>query len=368
MPGLYIHIPFCVRKCAYCDFYSVPGRLDLIDPYIDAVVAESHSYAGLSADTLYLGGGTPSLLGAAGLTKLLDGLRRNLDMSRLAEATIEVNPESTTGELLGMAKSLGFDRVSIGVQSLADSELRSVGRIHTAAQALTALKLAQEAGFPHISADVIVGLPGQDWQTLHTTMETLVNLGVAHLSVYCLSLEEGTPLAQAPPADLPSDDMQAELFDQAKLFLQDRGFDHYEVSNLARPGHRCRHNLNYWRGGAYLGLGPAAASHLDGRRFKNSPDLDAYLKSPGALKTDIEELRGTEKAAEEAMLRLRLLEEGVSASELIRRFGSRDSSAVLKRMDKLAAQGLLLKNDSEYRLPSHQVLISNPVLARVLGD
>ncbi len=368
MRGLYIHIPFCKRKCAYCDFYSVPERLELIETYIDAVVTESRSYTGLSGDTLYLGGGTPSLLGAAGLKKLLDGLRHNLDMSRLVEATIEVNPESTTSELLFMAKSLGIDRVSIGVQSLTEGELQSVGRLHTMAQALAAIKRAQEAGFPHISADVIVGLPGQDWQTLHTTLETLVNLGITHLSVYCLSLEEGTPLALAPPGDLPSDDMQASLFHQAKLFLQGSGFDHYEISNFACRGYQCQHNLNYWRGGEYLGLGPAAASHLDGKRFKNAPNLDAYLKNPGAIKTDVEELCATEKAAEEAMLRLRLLEEGVSADELIRRFGGQSSAPVLKRLDRLVTQGLITKEDSKYRLPPEQVLTSNPVFARVLGD
>ena len=205
----------------------------------------------------------------------------------LIESTIELNPESATPEFLQTVKNLGFTRLSFGVQSLNDNELKSVGRIHTAKQAVAAIKLAQNLKFPAISADLIIGLPGQTDKSLRKSLDTLISLGIQHLSVYCLSLEAGTPLANNPHPDLPSDDMQAQLFEETRSFLQSRGFAHYEISNFALPGYECLHNLNYWRGGEYLGLGPAAASHLHGKRFKNRPNLDAYLQNPTGQVEDI---------------------------------------------------------------------------------
>ncbi len=369
MRGLYVHVPFCVRKCAYCDFYSLAGHTELIEPYVDAVLKESRQYAGLSFQTLYFGGGTPSLLGAEGLDRFLDGLRRSFDLSGLVEATIEVNPDSANIELFEIALRKGINRVSIGVQSLADDELRSVGRIHTAIQAMNAIELAKATGFSNISADVIVGLPCQTWQTLRHTLITLLGAGIQHLSLYCLSLEPDTPLALAPPEDLPSDDTQAELFESARGgFLEKHGFVHYEISNFALPGYECQHNLNYWRGGEYLGLGPAAASHLNGKRFRNCPDLKAYLGNPTALVADIEALDVPEKAAEEAMLRLRLLAEGLNIDELIRRYGQQGVTELTDRLHRLAEMGLLDCDGRSYRLPPSRILTSNPVLSQVLAD
>ena len=366
LTGLYVHIPFCVRKCAYCDFYSLPGQAGLIEAYIDAVLVECRTYGGMSFRTLFFGGGTPSLLGADNLTRLVNGLRSNFDLSQLDEATIEANPESATEAMLEAAVGLGFDRVSIGVQSLADAELKAVGRIHTASQAVDAIALAKKVGFQNISVDLIVGLPGQSWDSLRHSLETLVAMGISHLSLYCLSLEQGTLLAQNPPADLPSDDMQADLFEKAKDFLGSKGFIHYEISNFAIEGCQCLHNLNYWRGGEYLGLGPSAASHLGGKRFKNRADLKAYLENPTAVVEEVEELGTEEKAAEEAMLRLRLLEEGLGVAEFIRRHGQKNVRRLMAKLDTLSREGLLLFDGSKYRLEPSLVLISNPILARVL--
>ncbi len=447
MRGLYIHVPFCVSKCAYCDFYSLADRLDLISAYVDAVLTEAQAHAGLSFETLYLGGGTPSLLGPAKLRRLIEGLGRVFDLSALAEATIEVNPESASEDLLRSAMDLGFARVSVGVQSLSDHELRSVGRIHTAAQAVEAVSRVVGMGFKDVSADVIVGLPGQtlggasggkcpsnskpripeipncgrevengtsgafaptrpqgcaegrspfagglgvspnspispqEWGTrglkegsasdsvgsLTRTLEGLTDLGISHMSVYCLSLEQGTPLAANPPDDLPSDDVQADLFWEARSVMEGRGFIHYEISNFCLPGRECRHNLNYWRGGEYLGLGPAAASHLGGRRWKNRADLPAYLRDPSGIVDDVEELGLKEKAAEEAMLRLRLLVEGLAADDMVRRFGEDALRELFARLNGLVAEGLLSCDGGRYRLARSRVLTSNPVLARVLG-
>ena len=366
MTGLYVHVPFCVRKCAYCDFYSVSGQAGLIESYIDAVLAESKEYGGMSFGTLFLGGGTPSILGADNLTRLVDGLSSAFDLSRLEEATIEANPESASEETLRSALESGFSRISMGVQSLSDGELRAVGRIHTAGQAVAAIGLAKKAGFRNISADLIVGLPGQTWDSLQGSIEKLAAMGISHLSLYCLSLEHGTPLAQNPPGNLPSDDMQADLFEKARAFLNDKGFIHYEISNFAVSGHECLHNLNYWRGGEYLGLGPAAASHLGGKRFKNRADLKAYLENPTGVVEEVEELGPEEKAAEEAMLRLRLLEEGLDVVEFTKRYELKTVYQLLSRLRMLAHEGLLLFDGSKYRLEPSLVLTSNSILARVL--
>lgn len=367
MKGLYIHIPFCLQKCRYCDFYSLPARLYAREAYVDAVLRESRSYAGLSFQTMYLGGGTPSLLGGKLVGDLIHGLGKSLDLSGIVEATTEVNPESATGEFLEAARNAGINRVSVGVQSLSDSELKAVGRIHTAAQALETARLAKRLGFKAISADLIIGLPGQTWLTLSQSLDTLVGSGIEHLSLYCLSLEEGTPLAEAPPGDLPSDDMQVELFQQACSFLEERRYLHYEISNFALKDCECRHNLNYWRGGDYLGLGPSAASHLCGRRFRNRADLNGYLESPAGLTEDCEELNKKDKAAEEAMLRLRLLVEGIEVSELTARFGQGNIETLISRFEYMASRGRLVVEGSRYRLTPSRVLTSNPIFAEVLG-
>jgi oxygen-independent coproporphyrinogen III oxidase len=366
--GLYVHVPFCVRKCSYCDFYSLPGRVDCAGAYVQAVTRESRQYGGLSFQTMYLGGGTPSLLGGRHLKDLIDGLRKALDLSVLAEATIEVNPESADSELLKAAGEAGMNRVSIGVQSLSDCELKSAGRIHTAAQAVEAVRLAVTLGFNSVSADLIVGLPCQTWPSLHESIETLLRTGIEHLSLYCLSLEEDTPLAKSAPSELPSDDEQAALFEQASAFLAGRGLVHYEISNFAVKGRECLHNLNYWRNGEYVGLGPAAASHIGGRRFRNRPDLDAYLDDPTGLAERVEELNARDRAGEEAMLRLRLLGEGVETGDLIARFGRDNVGALIGRLEQMAARGMLVSYGARYVLPSSRILTSNPIFAEVLNS
>jgi oxygen-independent coproporphyrinogen III oxidase len=315
---------------------------------------------------LYVGGGTPSLLGAGGLQQLLAGLRQRFDLSRLVEATLEANPESVTPALLDAARDNGINRLSLGVQSLSDAELRKVGRIHDAAKAIYALKLAHEHGFVNLSADVILGLPGQDCPSLQFTLDTLTGLSVRHLSLYCLAVEPDTPLALNLPADLPSDDAQAELYDRAVGLLKDKGFRHYEISNFARPGAECRHNLNYWRGGEYLGLGPAAASHLDGRRFKNRADLAAYLENPTGQVGEEEALGAADKAAEEAVLRLRLLTEGLDIQPLALKFGTDNVAGLVDRLNHLAAARSLSRRRTVYRLKPGQALVCNPVLSELV--
>lgn len=367
MSGLYIHVPFCVSKCHYCDFYSVTGAHQFLDAYVDALLIEARSFGGMSFKTIYIGGGTPSLLGSERVERLMTGLGRIFDIGDLVEGTIEVNPESATSGILETARAFGLNRVSVGVQSLSDPELRRSGRVHAAEQAIEALCRAREAGFSNISADLIIGLPSQVWMSLKASLTTVTRLGVGHVSAYCLSLEPGTCLTNDPLQDLPSDDDQADLFDETRAFLLGMGFVHYEISNFARPGFECWHNLNYWRGGEYIGLGPAAASHVGGMRFKNCSDLQAYIADPTGQVEEFEELGKESKAAEEAMLRLRLLSEGVVSRHLTDRYGEDNAHRVIKTLDNLADQCLVTREDSVYRLVPGRVLTSNKIFGALLG-
>lgn len=366
MKGLYIHCPFCASKCYYCDFYSVVGAQDMMDAFVEAVTAEAQSHMGMSFRTVYFGGGTPSLLGPARLQRLMQSLGDIFDLRQIHEGTIEVNPESASTVILRVALASGLQRLSIGVQSLSDRELQAIGRIHTGAQAVATVARARKTGFRNISVDLMVGLPGQDWPSLKRSLTVLLDLGIAHISLYCLSLEPGTALARNQPRDLPSDDCQADLFEAATSLLMAKGFRHYEISSFALEGFECQHNLNYWRCGEYLGLGPAASSHLLRGRKSNRCDLRAYLSDPLGQSEEIEELDPKRKVAEEAMLRLRLLLEGVASYDLTGHYGEENASRVIHTLDDLTEREFLHKSHSTYRLLPSKVLTSNPVFAALI--
>lgn len=361
MRGLYVHVPFCAAKCRYCDFYSLPGRTSDISKYVDSVLKEAAGHNSLKFDTLFIGGGTPSVLVPEQFGRLLKGLKNTFDMNALAEATVEINPESASQGFLRAAAENGIDRISVGVQSLNENELTKSGRIHNAAQALEAIELARKTGINNISADLIIGLPGQTQASLKESIEKLVNTGIEHISVYCLSLEPGTPMAETPPPDLPDDEFQAEQFYFSRELLISHGFSHYEISNFARPGFECKHNLVYWHGEEYLGLGPAAASHLNGKRFKNRPSLDAYISDPkGQIEFD-DPLNERHKAAEESVLRLRLLEEGIDPKIMAARYDPSVMAALIELMEKLTAFGMLDYDGTRFTIPTDRIMTSNAV-------
>ncbi len=364
MTGLYIHVPFCKSKCHYCDFYSLPNSESLISSYSDALAAEATQYKGWNFDTLFFGGGTPSLLGDVNLEKIILALKTFLGLSHIQEATLEANPESFTEEFAQMAHSLGFDRISLGIQSLNENELKSVGRIHNKMQAQKAIKLASKI-FPRVSADLIIGLPGQTWESLHDSAQSIINLGATHISAYCLHLEEGTKLHENPPQNLPSDDDQAELYCKLADFFEANGLAQYEISNFAKKGQGCLHNMNYWHAGNYIGLGPNASSHIDGIRFRNNPDLNAYLQNPTGQKIIEEELNETGRLNEEAMLRLRLVE-GLDLLKLSERHNKADISKLKQKLDSLHADGQLEKSGSLYKIPKTGFLTSNRIFLEVL--
>jgi oxygen-independent coproporphyrinogen-3 oxidase len=367
MRGLYIHIPFCVSKCRYCDFYSVIAAPELMDRYVDALLAEADSYSGESFATLYIGGGTPSLLGPARLEKIVNGLSRRFDLEHLQEATIEANPDSAGGDFLQAALSLGIRRISIGAQSLDAEELRKAGRAHGRQQALDAIQAASRSGFQDISVDVMIGLPGQTAQSLSDTLDILTGAGINHVSAYCLSIEEGTAFYSSPPPDLPDEDEQAGLFQSAVDILGSHGFAHYEISNFALPGRECRHNLNYWRGGEYIGLGPAAASHSGGKRFRNAPCVERYIDDPVSIREGEECLDDHRKAGEEAVLRLRLVGEGLDIKEMAGRYGQDSISSLQARLDELARRQMLVRDGFIFRLPPGGVLTSICVFVEVIA-
>ncbi len=366
MQGLYIHIPFCVRKCNYCDFFSLAGRLDLLDAYINSILGEASKYAGMPFETFYMGGGTPSLLGAGRLTALIDGLNQIFDLHGLFESSIEVNPDSADVPLLKAALQSGFNRISIGVQSMNDAELRKSGRVHTADQAKNCIENALKCGFNNVSADIIIGLPGQTEYSLRETLHILLEEGVNHISAYCLSIEEGTPFATKIPADMPDDDFQAEMYQMVEQVLTGSGFAHYEISNFARPGFQCMHNINYWRGGDYIGLGVAAASHLNRKRWKNASDLEAYLIDPLKIEIEYDVLASLQKISEETILKLRLLTEGVDLSAFQNRYDTIVIDNLMRRLDAMVEEGKLVRRELNYLLPDEKVLISNRIFAEIL--
>ena len=324
--GLYIHIPFCRRKCYYCDFVSFPNRTDLIDEYIGAVIAEAQLYADVLSDhivdTVFIGGGTPTMLSAAQMERLLNGLKQCGNWHP-AEVTIEANPETLNEEKAASYARCGVNRLSLGLQTHDDAILTAIGRRHTWQDFITALDIAQRY-FHNINADTIFALPGQSIENYTETLRRLIDLDIPHISCYALKLEEGTRLAaEFSGADEETD---REMYHGAAQILTSAGYTHYETSNFALPGFECRHNLKYWTGGDYLGLGVAAHSYSCSEtktRHSNTESLEEYLcivknGVKPAAHTDV--LTETDELTEYLMLHLRLAN-GIDADGYARRFG-----------------------------------------------
>ena len=281
--GLYIHIPFCKAKCIYCDFYSLPRAEGQMDAYVSALTAQLATWrehtADCTVDTVYFGGGTPSYLGPDRLCRLLDAVFQSYRVAPGAEITLETNPDSAQDiSALRQLHNAGFDRLSLGMQSADDAELRRIGRVHTHAQTVRAVENARAAGFDNLSLDLIYGLPGQTMTRWQANLDAALALAPEHLSCYGLKVEEGTPLfARRERFTLPDDDAQADMYLSAVGLLARRGYEQYEISNFCRPGRASRHNSRYWTLAEYLGFGPGAHSDFGGERFALAHDLDAYL-------------------------------------------------------------------------------------------
>ncbi|HWQ51222.1 MAG TPA: radical SAM family heme chaperone HemW [Terriglobales bacterium] len=372
--GLYIHIPFCTRKCPYCDFYSVCD-LSMVNRYLAALIKQMEEYGralgGFEADTVYFGGGTPSLLEKGQWKELLEALHKNFSVSETAEVTIEVNPASADYRLLKFLRKAGVNRLSVGVQSFNDTELAKLGRLHSASDARNTLKDAKKAGFGNLSVDLMYGLPGQTAADFARSLDEAVGQGIQHLSAYGLKIEPNTPFGRAEDAlDLPDEEVWCEMYEKLVGTCEAAGLMQYEISNFARPGFESRHNLKYWTLAEYLGLGPAAHSYLGGRRFAFARDLTVYCRAfeggddAGLLSEDYE-APASGAVADYIMLSLRL-KPGLSTADFTRRFRKSFEELEGGRLDRFVAAGLMTHEDGRYAFTTKGFCVSNAVLAELI--
>lgn len=376
MAGLYIHIPFCESKCIYCDFYSMANNNHLIDKYIDALLVEAaqrkNELNSETITTVYLGGGTPSLLSITQLSKLVNGLKKVFDFSDVEEFTIEVNPDDVTADYIQQAKSLGINRVSMGVQSFSDEDLRFINRRHTAKQATEAIHIIKEAGINNISIDLIYGIPGQNIKIWKNNVDTAISLLVQHISAYTLMYEEGTRLSVMRSLGIITevdDDVVTAMYDYLVAQLKSNGYIHYEISNFALRGFHSRHNSSYWNLTPYLGLGVAAHS-FDGtvRRF-NPSNLKKYLDAlgEGKLFVEVENITQAERYDEYVMLRLRTAD-GIDADELTHRLGEEYYQFFIEKAKLLVREGSLINENGRYYIPENHIMVSDNITCDLLWD
>ena len=372
--GIYVHIPFCRSKCQYCDFYSVTDKSsNLTDAYLYAIVAHIKEAGMLSpnhiVDTVYFGGGTPSLFGAEGLSAILSAIRKHFDVAPTAEITFEANPDSVNDRLLRRLRSEGFNRVSLGIQCDNDEILKKIGRPHTYGQAVDAVKKIRKAGFKNLSVDLIYGLPDQNYRSWIDTLKNVLRLNPEHISCYGLKLEEGTPMHEYREFyTLADDDEQADMYLGAIALLRKHGFQQYEISNFCRKGHVSRHNLKYWTGGEYLGFGPDAASDFSGRRFTIIRDIHGYIdgiQSGGQVLREMQEVPMRERAGEYLMMRLRL-SSGIDPKEYEQKFllpFAPLEKALLRFKDRNLAVNTF---DGRWHLTPEGYLLSNTIISDLL--
>nr|WP_325212113.1 radical SAM family heme chaperone HemW [uncultured Oscillibacter sp.] len=356
--GVYIHVPFCKQKCVYCDFYSLPHREEEMDAYVSALRAQlaETDFSGFQADTVYFGGGTPSFLGSRRLAALLEAVSAACSIAPGAEITFEANPDSAgdPGELSALRRA-GFNRISLGMQSADDGELKAIGRVHTAAQVRSSVEAARRAGFDNLSLDLIYGLPGQDLPRWRENLAAAAELGPEHLSCYGLKAEPGTPL-YARRETLPGDEVQADMYLETVGFLEARGYRQYEISNFSRPGRESRHNLKYWTLGEYLGLGPGAHSDFRGVRYAWARDLSAFLRGDRIL-SEARRMTPRDREAEWLMLSLRLTR-GLDMAGREGRFRP--------FLERCGTAGYALREEGRWRLTPRGFLVSNQIIGELL--
>lgn len=369
--GLYIHIPFCLGKCLYCDFYSGAFPPETQAAYVAALCKHLRAWAGLAqdceVDTVYFGGGTPTVLDGVDFRTILHTVRASYRLRKDAEITTECNP-ATVGN--GKAEELlaaGVNRISIGAQSVRENELRALGRRHTAEDFFHTVSGVKSAGFQNISADLMFGIPEQTLASFGDTLDAVIALDLPHISAYGLRVEEGTPFFSVrDQLPLPDEDCEADMQMLAAEKLARAGLIHYEISNYAKPGFASRHNLRYWKGAPYLGFGPGAHSYAGGIRFCTAPDLDAYLGAVrdgnfDALRTNVQCIAGKEAMDEYVMLRMRLAE-GVSEADFSHRFGT-SMEAAYGDFSRLTAGGFLRQSGGRVAFTEKGFYVSNAILS-----
>lgn len=353
MEGIYIHVPFCLRKCSYCDFYSVRFSEESAEAYTTAVIRNLRRYAP-SADSVYFGGGTPTLLSPSQIERIL----REITLADNAEVSMECNPKTADREKFSEYRAAGINRISVGVQSLIDRELSAVGRLHDSQEAVRCIEDIYAAGIYNISADIMLGLPFQTAETLTETINGLLRLPIGHISAYMLTVEEGTPLSSDNRLleNIPDGDGLADLYLLACDILEDAGFERYEISNFAKRGSECRHNLKYWKCEDYIGIGPAAHSCYKGKRFAVPRDIGAFIENDiqQEIITDDEPLTEEERI----MLALRL-SEGICPDDYS------CGEQLIKRAEPLIKAEFLENTSGRIALTNKGALVSNDIIVRL---
>lgn len=372
--GLYIHIPFCKAKCVYCDFYSLARSEDRMDAYTEALCAHLTETAPRAAshtvDTVYFGGGTPSYLGEKRLCKLLKVIEKKYRVDRNAEITLEANPDSAGDwKALRTLRRVGFNRVSLGMQSACDAELRAIGRVHTMEQVRTAVEAARKASFDNLSLDLIYGLPHQTMERWMENLSAAVALEPEHLSCYGLKVEEGTPLYDIrDTAGLPDDEAQADLYLQTVEFLRQHGYQQYEISNFAKPGRESRHNMKYWTLQEYAGFGPGAHSDFGGVRYAYEKDLEGYIRAAHGGVFQFSEntvIPPRDRDAEWVMLGARTVR-GLDAKDYEARFRRRFEPIFGPFLQKCQAAGYAVREGDRWHLTPEGFLVSNQIIGGLL--
>lgn len=359
--SIYIHLPFCVQKCNYCAFYSLPAAgEETKNEYLKALMEQAGTFAPYETRTVtsvYFGGGTPSLFGARRLCELLGFLRTQYRVETDAEITVEVNPGTVGKQDLQTLHDAGFNRLSIGMQSSSDTELAMLGRIHSFADVQTCVQNARGAGFDNISLDLLFGLPDQTLQGFETSMRDAFALRPEHLSVYSLQVEDGTPFCdKRATLNLPSETQEETQYDLLCTLAREQGYEHYEISSFAKDGHYSRHNLHYWKRGEYLGFGAAAHSHWGGKRFANAPDLHAFISDPTSFDAykKAERIDETEMLEEDILLGLRTS------------FGIPAHMVDAQKVAHMVSLGLMQTRDGNVFLTERGWRVSNAVIGQLL--
>ncbi|MBQ3490773.1 MAG: radical SAM family heme chaperone HemW [Clostridia bacterium] len=371
--GIYIHIPFCVKKCAYCDFYSMCD-LSLREDYANALISQITSFRAEAknkiVDTIYIGGGTPSILSGDQILRILKAVRKIFKVSGDAEITLEANPGTLDPEKLVAYHEAGINRLSIGLQSADDKELSVLERIHTREEFEHSFLLARLEGFQNINVDIMYALPGQTEKTLSDTLDYVIGLDPDHISFYGLNIEPETPFGENEEIKrlLPSEDVQVEMYLNSAEKMEAAGFFQYEISNFAKPGFECRHNMRYWKLEEYLGFGPAAHSFFDGTRFSYAKKLKQFILLPCQRSNLIEtqeKATVADSALEFVMLGFRL-RAGIDVVEYGERFGDDFEARYGAKMQPFIEKEYIMKTKNGYRLSRRGLMVSNYILSEIL--
>ncbi len=364
--GVYVHIPFCRKRCAYCDFYTAMCVDTVKEKYIKSLKNEINRWGGTLSrptDTVYFGGGTPSILGAQTLCDLLSTVKNSFNVTRDAEITLEINPEDASEEFFKTVKNAGFNRLSIGVQSLDDDTLKVLGRRHSANDSIKAFNMARKAGFDNISVDLMLSLPNSSAKKSLLSARKIISLSPEHISCYMLILEEKTALyAKKDNLDFPSEDAIEKEYKQISAMFSNANYNHYEISNFAKSSKESKHNLKYWRCQEYLGIGPSAYSFLDGERFYYSNDLKGFINSPQVINDG-----SGGDLYEYVMLNLRL-KEGLSEEKIKELFNKRFSSQFFETAKNLENNGFLTINNGTLSFTLKGMLVSNSLITLFMEE